>query len=176
MTEHEEGAGLDVEPGAVAADQAAGKSILDTISARRDERLRDEVLTLDIPSWDGELRAKYRVVDRVELEAMIRKLRKRSRASEGNGANQAEAADADFLIKACVGVVAVDGDTDQTVQVSDGFNVPLAEMLGLPTERARELVVYLFKGNGIAMAAHAMKVARWMQDTSKPVEDDLVGS
>lgn len=171
MTMTEDGAGLDIEPGADAADAAAGKSILDKISARRDERLREEVLTLDIPSWDGELRAKYRVVDRVELEAMIRKIRQRSR-QPGSG-DQASDADADFLVKACVGVVAYDSDTDDTARVSDGYDKTLAEMLGLPTERARELVVYLFKGNGIALAAHAMKVAKWMQDTSKPVDDDL---
>jgi hypothetical protein len=158
---------LDIEPGTDAAEVAAdSRSLLDRIKSRRDER--EDVLTIDIPSWDGDLQAKYRVVDRAEIEKMVRRIRIRS---TGNG-NTGSQADTDFLINACVGVIAVDDETNVERPLTSGYTMELAEMLGRPEiTTPRELVAYLFKGNTIALGAHAIKVARWMQDTTKPVED-----
>lgn len=159
---------LHIEPGTEAAEIAAdSKSLLDRIKAARDER--EDVLTIDIPSWDGDLQAKYRVVHRQEIEKMVRRIR--SRAS-GNG-DSGSAADVDFLINACVGIQAYDSETDVTRPLTSGYTSELASMLGNPdgTETPKQLVAYLFKGNTIAIGAHAIKVARWMQDTTKPIED-----
>lgn len=156
-----------------APEEARGKSLLDSIVSRREERMADESLTLDIPTWSGELKAKYRVVERVELEKMVRALRARQTR---NGVTEGTMADADFLIRACIGVIAHDNETEEEQTIAPGYTKQLTELLGLEFERARDLVIYLFKGNGIAMAAHAMKVARWMQDTSRPIEDDGAGA
>lgn len=161
---------LGVEPGTTAVEEAAdSRSLLDRLKARRDER--DDVLTLDVPSWNGELKAKYQLVTRSDLEQMARKVRARA---TGNGdQNAGLRADIDFLIKSCVGIVAEDGETGETMDVSTGYNAGLADALGNPegTDELNGLVLYLFKHNGIAVSAHALKVARWMQDTSKSVED-----
>lgn len=158
---------LDIEPGTDAAEIAAdSKSLLDRIKAARDER--PDELEIDIPSWDGDLQAKYRVVHRAEVEKMVRRIRSRT---HGNG-QTGSTADVDFLINACIGVQAYDADTDTTQHLTNGYTMELAEMLG-KTEitNPRQLVAYLFKGNTIAIGAHAIKVARWMQDTTKSVED-----
>lgn len=168
MTEQEDV--LDIEPEETAAG-VVSRSKLDEIKARRDER--GDTLTTGIPSWGGELKARYRVVDRKEIDKMVRRIRTHANGAPGSGAE----ADTDFLINACVEVVAapIDGDyeEDEGDHVSDGYTKGLAEALGGPagSETARGLVAYLFKGNTIAISAHALKVARWMQDTSKVVED-----
>lgn len=158
---------LDVEPGTDAAEVAAdSKSLLDRIKAARDER--PDELEVDIPSWDGDLQAKYRVVHRTEVEKMVRRIRSRT---HGNG-ESGSSADVDFLINACIGVQAYDAETDITRPLTGGYTMELAEMLGKSDiTTPRELVAYLFKGNTIAIGAHAIKVARWMQDTTKPIED-----
>lgn len=179
MEENDEG--ITLEPGVDAVTIAAdAQSVLDRATKRRDER-DDDHRIFDIPTWDGDLKAKYKVVDRPDLEKMIQRIRRRSR---GNGASSGVDADADFLIKACVGVIACDVETDFEVPLSPGYTMDLAEMLnpvwpkGHPQEgesfeikSQRELVIYLFKWNGIALATHGAKVARWMQDPTKSDED-----
>lgn len=166
----EENEVLDIEPGATAA-EVASRSKLDEIKARRDAR--GDKLTIGIPSWGDELRARYRVVDRKEIDRMVRRIRTRANGAAESGPE----ADIDFLINACTEVVAapVDGDYDEDEgeHVSNGYNKQLADSLANPqgTDTARGLVAYLFKGNTISISAHAAKVARWMQDTSRSVED-----
>lgn len=169
MTITEEGSGLDIEPGVSAAEEAGEvQSVLDRVRARRNEG--DDVLTIDIPSWDGGLRAKYRVLDKDDIDKMVRRIRARQ---SGQGKQSGLDADLDFLIKACIGIEAYDVENDETETLTNGYTKSLIHLLGKDDEmnHERQLVAYLFKGNTIAIAAHGMKVARWMQDTSKPVED-----
>lgn len=172
--------GPQLEPGQTATEIASdSRSVLDKITQRRDER--DDTEVFDIPSWDGDLKARYQVVDRADMEKMILRARRRAR---GNGSSSGVDADADFLIKACCGVIAYDVDTDAEEQIASGYTMDLASMFkpvwpkGHPQEgesftihNERELVVYLLKWNGVALATHGAKVARWMQDTSKSIED-----
>lgn len=164
---------LDLEPGRSAAEEASGSgsSVLDRVKQRRAERLADEPTLFNIAGWEGELKAGYRVVDRNELDRMIRGLRKRH-GSNGNVQAQLTQADINFLATACNSVVAYDTETDEREEISDGFNQVLAEKLGRPDlDSARKLISHLFADadgnvNTIAVAAHAMRVARWMQDTT----------
>ena len=173
---------ITLEPGTDAAVIAANaESILEKITKARDER--EDTKVFDIPTWEGDLRARYQVVGREELERMVRRIRQRSR---GNGTSSGVEADADFLIKACTEVIGYDADTDFEVVLSPGYTMELAGMLkpvypkGHPMEgqpfvikSPRELVIYLFKWNGIALATHGAKVARWMQDPTDPVGDPI---
>lgn len=159
-----------------AAEIAAGsESILDKVKKRRTEV--DEQPWFDIPSWAGGLKAQYRVLDRDDIEKMVRRIRARQ---TGQGKQSGMDADLDFLIKACVGVKAYDIEDDIDEVLTPGYTMQLAHLLDPKDEETgepiqitneRQLVAYLFKGNTIALAAHGQKVARWMQDTSKPVED-----
>jgi hypothetical protein len=170
---------ITLQPGQLAPEIAAdAQSIIDRIKQRRDAR--EDELTIDIPSWGGDLQARYQVLDRNEIDKMVKRIRARQ---SGNGSSGTDA-DADFLIKACVGVTAVDQENDIEEPLTPGYTMDLARLLdpkyprGHPQEGQpvdikieRHLVVYLFGFNNIAMAAHAAKIARWMQDTSRPVED-----
>jgi hypothetical protein len=170
--------GLDVRPETSGPEELGGKSLLDRVKARRDER--DSFLTIDIPSWDGELKARYQVLHRSDIEKMVKRIRARQNKN-GNDATSGSDADLDFLIKACVGIVAHDNETDEEEVIADGYVLSLAAMLEPHDEfdnpiditNERQLVAYLMgKGDSsIALASHSMKVARWMQDTTAPVED-----
>jgi len=184
--------GIILEPGETGIEAGSDTTpLLERIKKRRNER--DDYLTTGIPSWNDELRARYQVLDRSEIDRMIRRIRARSAGAtngqSGQRSNVGSDADIDFLIKACVGVIAHDNETEEEEQIADGFTMELAYMLGekqadgvvimtlddkgttMPVSNPKELVSYLIKGNTIALAAHSQKVARWMQDTSRPLED-----
>jgi hypothetical protein len=169
----------DIEPGTSAAEVAADhQSVLDRIKKRRDET--EDFLVIDIPSWDGDLKAKYKVLDRDYVEKMIRRIRARTNGAAASGIE----AEADFLIDACVEIIGYDAEEDKQFHVGNGYDLELATALN-PTYPAshpmagepvnishpRELVVYMLKWNGLALAAHAQSVARWMQNLKRPVED-----
>lgn len=179
-----------LDPGTAAEQSIDAVSVLDKIKKRRDER--DDETVVSIPSWGDELKAKYRVIDRAEVDLMIRNIRIRTarQGKNGNADTTGSEADADFLIKSCIGVIAYDLETGTEVTVGSGFNMAFASMLGDPdpesqstilirdgdeivarVSRPAELVAYLLKGNSIALASHAQSIARWMRDTSKPIED-----
>lgn len=181
--------GIILEPGETGIEAGSDTtSLLDRIKKRRNER--DDYLVAGIPSWGDELRAKYQVLDRSEIDKMVRRIRARAAGAQ-NGQKQQVGSDADidFLIKACVGIIAHDNETEEEKQIADGFNMELARLLGdeepdgdivmqmddkgttMKVSNPKELVSYLIKGNTIALAAHSQKVARWMQDTSRPIED-----
>lgn len=152
-------------------------SILDRIKERR--ALDSDEEWFDVPSWGGELKMQMQVLDPTDVEKMVRRVQaRRSGRKQQSGAGRE--ADLDFLVKACVGVKAVDLELDQEEVLTSGINEALAEMLdprdpdtgeSVDVSTSRKLLWYLLKFNGIALAAFGAKVARWMQDTSKPIED-----
>lgn len=159
-------------PGKTAVEVARGSSLLQEIKDRREERLADETLVLSIPTWGGELKAKYKVVPRVELDMVLR-----AQAKKANQKSGSSDADMDFLSRACIAIIASpESDEMEDAEgevVASGFNEELGTLLGVEgLTSARKVISYMFKGNGIAIATTAMKVAKWMQDTSIPVEDD----
>jgi hypothetical protein len=143
-------------------------SLLARIKARRETLVADETLDLPIPTWGGDLVARYRVLDRKEIETLTTR----------NGKPTATA-DLDFLIRSCVGISMRDDEgelvalIDQTGPVR--FDARLAGMLDIDAMTARDVVQYLFRANAVAVGAHAQKIAEWMQDTSQAVDGALTG-
>ncbi len=167
---------LQLDPDATAADVAGGGgSVLDRVKRRRTNKA--DTLWIDIPSWGGDMKAEYQVLDPDEVQKMIRRVQARQR--KGGDQRYDSTPDLDFLVKACIGVKAVDAETEEEQVLASGYEMKLVEMLDPQDEDGnpitirdqRGLVAYLVKHNGIALAAHAQKIARWMQDTAKPVED-----
>lgn len=167
---------LDLDPDSSTATIAAGGgSVLDRVKKRRTNKAAE--VWLDIPSWGGEMKAQYQVLDRDEVEKMIRRVQARQR--QGDQRKSDSTPDLDFLIKACIGVKAFDMETEEEQILATGYSMELVPLLDprdedenpIVVKDQRGLVAYLMKYNGIALAAHAQKVARWMQDTGKSVED-----
>jgi hypothetical protein len=170
----------DLQPGIAAEVAGDVRSVMDRINDRRDSD--EDVLTIDIPSWGGDLKAKYQVLHRDEIEKMIRRAQAQAR---GNGSDSGVDADAAFLVKACVGVVAVDPEDGETeIELAPGYTMDLARTLKpkyprghpqagdpVPIKNERQLVVYMLRWNGVALASHGQTVARWMQTMKRPIED-----
>lgn len=177
-----------LQPNVSGAELASGNgqgSVLDRVKQRRDESLSDEVW-FDIPSWNGELKVRYGILERNEIEKMIREVQARLRQGSKTAGSQN---DLNFLVKACEGVKAVDDMTEEEEVIADGYTMDLAGLLdpkypamlnGKPHPQAGEpvniksppeLVAYLFAWNNIAIATHAQKVGLWMQTMKVPIED-----
>lgn len=170
----------DLDPELSATEVAAGaETIVQKIARRREQR--DGTETFDIPTWDGDLRAKYQVLPKQEIQAMIR----RARAAQNGGASAGSDADCDFLIQACVGILAYDPDSGEELTIAEGYTMDLAAMLdprypkGHPQEgdpvritNPRELVVYMFRWQGVTLTAHAQTIGRWMQNPKREFAED----
>jgi hypothetical protein len=142
-------------------------SLLARIAAERKAKTEDEHLDLDVPSWSGQLVARYRVVkDEDELIKVA-------------GAKAGTEQLLDLLIKSCSELFLRDADGELERIEDDGYPVGyddrLAVKLSVEFESARELVRHVFNGNMLALAAHAGRVALWMQDTTADVDEGLLG-
>lgn len=146
-------------------------SQLERIKARRAERLADETVLLPIPTWQGDLVARYGVIESKELRKLMRRIEKSEGALGDN---------ADLLVKACRGIQLRDENDDlQEIVGPDGgpvtFDATLAEKLGIDAGSQVEVVLHVIGRNPLAVGAHASTVIKWMQDTSKPVDGAIAG-
>lgn len=166
---------LDLAAGAesTAAEEAKGISLLRHAEQRRAES--KDALFLDVPSWNGDLIAEYRVVDRTRLETMVRKIQQEAKGNNNTARTQA---DIDLILEANVGLYAYDAEggpeeADRRAPIEDDLGlVPytrVSMVLGKNgmINSARAAVLYLFKDNAVAISAHALTIARWMRDPSK---------
>lgn len=143
-----------------------GGSLVDRIRARREALLADLHLDMPVPSWGGDLVARFEPVDR---DALI-KLSERQDAKRHG--------DADFLIAACKAIYAKDDDGHLIPltegQVPSGFDEATAEALGLEFTSARHLV-YAMCSTDVAVSSLAQRVIEWTADTSQEVDGAVVG-
>lgn len=172
MAAHDDASESDEAAMAGPSPSDEGVSIVEQLRARRAERLADEHLDLPIPTWEGQLVARYRVVRGEEVRKLLQ------RASTGRAD---QTADASFLVTACEQVFAMDDEGRMVVlRRPDGmpmrYEPALGELVaGERFERAVALVYHLFADNDLAISSHALKLAQWMQDTSREVEGAIVG-
>lgn len=141
--------------------------LLARIAAERARRLDGEHLDVDVPSWSGQLVARYGVI--TDDDELVR-------AVSSSGAVEQFV---DFLIKACTGLY-LRGETGDLDAITDdagrtvGYEA-IAEKLGLEVETTREALRHVFGDNVVAISAHAMQVFTWMQDTSRGADRGLLG-
>lgn len=166
-----------VLPERSAAEEAAGLSILRRAQEKR--KSQTDELDLDIPSWDGVLVGHYKVVDRKKLMDDAKEILGRSRR---NDANTAIESDIKFLLRAIVGFSVRDPDTSTLIRLRDEheFDIGVRELprhleMDENVSTPDDVILYLFKNNGVAIGAHAMQVARWMRDPSKGADDGPLG-
>src|SRR6188508_3338917 len=149
-------------------------TILDDAVNRRAKR--EHNLFLDVPSWDGDLIAEYRVPDPDDLRKLAERVVRRAR----NGDQEKPgSADIDLIIAACVGLYVIDPDSGSRVAVEDSFGHVgynrIATVLGKDDEikSNADAVRYLMAERGdkdgtwveniVAMSMHANAIQRWMR-------------
>jgi hypothetical protein len=141
---------------------------------------REHNLFLDVPSWDGDLIAEYRVPDPEELKQLAERVMRRAR----NGDEiKSGTADIDLIVAAHVGLYVINPESGDRVAIEDefghvGYN-RIAKVLGKEDEikSNADAVRYLMAERGdkdgtwvenvVAMSMHANSIQRWMRDTSK---------
>lgn len=153
--------------------------ILTRIAQQREERVQDLHLDLPIPTWDGALVARFEVLPRKDMEIFAR----RKAGSE---------ADQDFLIRCTKELYVLDPgheyegqrmeDNDDYARIEDDqgravtWSEVLADKLGKPEfTKARDVLVYCFKGNMIALSGMAVRCIKWMQNTDAEVAEAISG-
>lgn len=154
----------------------ADDSLLGRLKAQREERLADEHLDLPIPSWEGNLVGRYRVLRRDEMNRIWGGTRPGSRQPGQRNPNS----DRDFIAAACQAILARDEEGNLITLLEDSgvpmtYGEALAGQLGIDAQGAREVIGYVFGDNELAISAHGLKIFEWMQDTSREVEGAIVG-
>lgn len=139
------------------------QSFIDQLRARRTAIAAETTKQFSIPGYDDLLKVTYRRLGYEELVGIIRRATKTGKERDEVNAQ------ADFLIRSCVSIDAVDG-----THISDGYNAVLAEFFGLEAQRARECLFYVF-GNDLAVMAHQTAVLRWMQSGASEMEEEFLG-
>lgn len=173
----------DIVSSGEAAAEANGLSWVEGLRKERDEQVGADSIKLGIPTWgpsdEPDLAAEFGVISRDELDGFMREARKRVRLGKEDGSES----DAAFLAKACIAMWARNPETGKLVKLErDGrpvkFDKSLADILHLDADQGKNhllLIMYLFRGNRIAVGAMSMKLARWMANTSAEVEDAILG-
>ena len=148
--------------------------------AQEKRQKRESHLFLDVPSWDGDLIAEYRILDPDEMKASADRAMLISR----NGGSKPGDNDIQMIISMHVGLHVLDRATGKREAITDeyghvGFD-RIAIYLGKEhlIESQADAVKYLmserdekdpdkFVVNIVAITLHANAIQNWMRDTSK---------
>ena len=168
----------------VAEDAFQEESITERLRKARQAVADQHSIDLDIPGYSGELFCKYRLLDSRDLKSISDQITKTIRDRE----EQVLAAGCDTLIRACDEFwvrdrgreIPVRELLDSPRELPVRYDFQLAEFLGyakfLPEPpTARSVVMGLFGGNEIALAAHNADFARWNMGKGNEVDMGLGG-
>lgn len=179
-----------LEAGEIASDgdaiAAANNDLswMEKVARERDERVQTEYLRLGMPTWGDperpDLVVEFHVVPRPELERFQRDAAKARK--KAGGKTEASELDISFICQSAACVFLRRPTDDKLVKVKkDGNPVRLdsrlGEMLNIgedDNKNSRALLMYLTKSNGVAIGNLALKVARWVSNTSAAVEDEVL--
>lgn len=156
--------------------------LLNRIAQEREERVQDLHLDLPIPTWDGYLVARFNIMERKRLEKFL-KGRKGSQGVDNDASFLAQTLRELYLLdpeKEATGTRMEDADAYVRIEDEAGspvkFDATLAKKLGQDEMvTAKDVVLYCFKFNELAVGAMAVKVMQWMQNTDKEVAESIVG-
>jgi hypothetical protein len=171
---------LDAE--SVIEETSQASNLLQRAQERRQQR--ETHLYLDVPTWDGDLVAEYRILDPNEMKLVAEQAAARMRTNHLEPGENGIA----LIASMCVGLHVVDRETSERVPIMDEFGVVnysrIAKFLGkshiLKTQS--DAVKYLMSErdpddpdkyivNLVAITLHANAVQSWMRDTSKRTVD-----
>jgi hypothetical protein len=174
-------------------EQTGTQSILDRLKARRESVKKSRTLDLEIPGYEGDLLARYKPVPFKVFEDDEKKRKK----SKGKDPALLSAA-IDQIISCCDMILVRDPGNPACVLDNDGevtdfrpidvdaaeagspvkWEQRLADLIDIPQEETRgiaKLVVLRTFCNDAALIYHASRLGIWLRDTTKEVDDDLLG-
>lgn len=162
---------------------AQSLSILQRAAKKREER--ESHLFLDVPSWDGDLVAEYRILPPDELKKMTTRVMRRAAQTNGEQAEMGRS-DIDLIIAAAVGLSVRDSETGERYPITDDFGrvgydrvmefLDVPEAVKAAINSQAETIKYLmserevdgsYVTNVIAIGIHANSISQWMSDPSR---------
>lgn len=176
----------DLEGIGTSLDSAQSLTLLQEAQKKRQKRER--TLFLDVPSWNGDLIAEYRVVPPEDLRRIAEGALRRAR----NGRPEPAENDISMIIASCIGLYMKNPEGEGRVALEDEFGIVkydrIAGLLGKEDEIKdnRTAVRYLMSErdenggwtpNVLAISLHANAIAKWTKDPSKNSADvdELLG-
>lgn len=171
-----DGPALDDKP--VPAATKPAENALDRLKEkRRKVRRAREPLKLDIPDYDGDLVAAYRVLDWPEMKA----LREKGNAMAATNDPGAELkVTADTIAAACVGfygqgregLVPLNELKEEYGDEPVIYDDRLADALGIETKSVRTLIFEMFPTD-LSIIAHLAEISRWMESSRSEDDEDF---
>lgn len=158
---------------------AGAVSLFDGLREKHREIAARKTIDIPIPGYDGDLVARYRVLDVTsEMSGIAKRV-----AREFTNTMEAQLwATVDGMIVACEGIFASDkGGNLHPLSEATGSDTPvkydmqLAQFMGFTgVGSAREVVMELFGHNEVAMLDHGSQLSRWMSNTSRRVNEEFM--
>jgi len=163
---------------------AQSLSILRKSAEKR--RQRENHLFLDVPSWDGELIAEYRILPPDQLKEMVLRMASTVQKQASNGSETIGSGDIQVISSACVGLCVRDPESGDRIPIMDEFGRVGYDRIGTfldapaSIQSQAEMIKYVmsekeedgsYTVNVIAIGIHANSIAKWMRDPSKRSED-----
>ena len=156
-----------------------GVSVLDAVRKRREALAHDRFYDLDVPGYNGCLVLRCGPIDAKKLGQVRERL---TRA--GGGAVLDFSFNADIIIDSCREVLArrrpedvlesIDPNGDEPVRI----DARLAELFGVETNRARDLLRVLYEGAPspeVAVERAQIDLYQWSAGAEEELEEDLLG-
>ena|SRR4249920_2725535 len=155
------------------------------IRRRREDIIREGGhLNLLVPSYDGNLKIRYRDLSDAEHDELAKRFERAKSREDAKGQRESGA---DMLIKHCERIFVRDSSEDEFQVLEENgdpfrFDKRLAPLLGLESESAREVVLDLFspsdgtrRRHPDAIAPHIEAIFSWRQGREEEIDRRLLG-
>ena len=153
------------------------QSLRDKVQARRAELQADTSVTLDVPGYEGILRARYRALSLKELGRIGERVAK---LKDLDASTRELYIYADGLVLACEAVYDANLDDgrndDDPPPTGKRWGAPLAHELGFPdVAGAARQAVFAVISRDTQIWSHYQSLLAWMDGENDRIDDDLAG-
>jgi hypothetical protein len=151
-------------------------SMMEELSRMHEEALANKTLDLDVPGYQEKLVVRYNRVDGKQLDVIGQRVRRQYKKD----GERLLWGTVDTMIEACEGLYFRRPESEELVPIDpDHRGIPLryeerlAQVIGFPSDSARDVVHGLFAYNDVAITAHGFRLNRWMSTNESGGEDFL---
>lgn len=141
------------------------------VQARREELQAGHTIDLDVPGWEGVLRARYRPVDWREMRRIGARVN-RDRSNVDDFTRELYVA-ADTIVAACEEVLKPNGAGWKGT--GQRWSAELAHALGIEDPQTPRQAIFALFGSDRLVARHFAELNAWMEGENREVDHELVG-